>query len=248
MLHPDGRCRTAMDILTLAAMLYDAFAVPFDMAWRPEWSVVLFVGAMATAIVWTLDMLVNLNSGYYEDGILEMSRRRIVRRHLFSTPNCCMQTPPTQRREYRRILRGAGLIVVSFRVAWTDIVRQLSGNLFVYVVIGRYKAADIATTGLRSAFSLCSRSGGYEGSSRGARLDDPSCDGHLHDLYGGEEVGDSGPDSRRGPPGAAGTSTFGSPTTNCAMLTNLGLNLSTCVASRMCVRSHVACHNSIVSK
>lgn len=83
-LHPDGRCRTAMDILTLAAMLYDAFAVPFDMAWRPEWSVVLFVGAMATAIVWTLDMLVNLNSGYYEDGILEMSRRRIVRRYLFT--------------------------------------------------------------------------------------------------------------------------------------------------------------------
>jgi len=88
-LEPSSNCRLLLDMLSLLALCYDMAAIPYALAWDVEivgwWEVMGWI----STIFWTIDLLVGFRTGFFRNGILEMSTRGIAREYLrtFFIPN-----------------------------------------------------------------------------------------------------------------------------------------------------------------
>lgn len=83
-IKPHSHWRVAWDTFGLLFVIYDAFVVPCTLAFQLDQAAFVLEMARALLAYWCLDILLNFNTGFYEKGILQMSRRRIIPNYLLS--------------------------------------------------------------------------------------------------------------------------------------------------------------------
>lgn len=81
-LSPDNPFRLAWDLLSVVALFYDSVTVPFVLAWDPVLEGILLTGMWITPSFWTIDMLLNFCTGYYNKAEMEMRPRAVVVHYL----------------------------------------------------------------------------------------------------------------------------------------------------------------------
>jgi len=84
-IEPASRLRFTIDILSLMVLLYDLVLTPFAIAWEVDMTGILAIGTYITASFWICDLIVSFRTGYYTQGRLEMSPRRIALHYMKRT-------------------------------------------------------------------------------------------------------------------------------------------------------------------
>lgn len=83
-IKPHSHWRVAWDTFGLLFVIYDAFVVPCTLAFQLDQAVFVLEMARALLAYWCADILLNFNTGFYEKGILQMSRGQIIPTYLLS--------------------------------------------------------------------------------------------------------------------------------------------------------------------
>lgn len=81
-LDPSQQFRMVLDITSLLVLCHDLSMIPMVVAWDIELVGVLAVGAWATLIFWTADIVFSFLTGYYHEGELIMDPAKIARKYL----------------------------------------------------------------------------------------------------------------------------------------------------------------------
>lgn len=78
-LHPHSLRRVTWDIIGLNLVVYDVLSIPVMFAWDVPLSRSgpAFAMLLITLVFWGMDMVVGFNTGFFQDGTLILSRRRI---------------------------------------------------------------------------------------------------------------------------------------------------------------------------
>mmetsp|Transcript_75927 Transcript_75927/g.180497 ORF Transcript_75927/g.180497 Transcript_75927/m.180497 type:complete len:1076 (-) Transcript_75927:92-3319(-) len=80
-LHPTSPPRLVVDIVSLFVLAYDLLVTPYVMAFDMQSEHEFVLGSLATLIFWTLSVPINLRSGFFKDGEVELRPGRIVRNY-----------------------------------------------------------------------------------------------------------------------------------------------------------------------
>jgi hypothetical protein len=81
-MSPNARPRLIWDVIGLVLVIYDLFAIPFVFAFEPAETEFTLSMTWFTLLFWTLDIVFSNLVGFYENGELVMSQRRIVVHYL----------------------------------------------------------------------------------------------------------------------------------------------------------------------
>jgi hypothetical protein len=81
-MHPSNHVRVSWDICGLMLIAYDMFCIPLMIAFEPSDNYFFAAMSWITLLFWTFDMFLSLQTGYYENGRLVMSRKRIIRNYV----------------------------------------------------------------------------------------------------------------------------------------------------------------------
>ncbi|CAD8043177.1 unnamed protein product [Paramecium primaurelia] len=76
---PDGSIKMIWDLLCLAFVIYEMISIPFQISFEMEINQEISITSLG---VFTLDILLNFNTGVYLDGILSMKRQKIAKSYL----------------------------------------------------------------------------------------------------------------------------------------------------------------------
>eukprot|EP00930_Biecheleria_cincta_P083366 TRINITY_DN7294_c0_g2_i2.p1 TRINITY_DN7294_c0_g2~~TRINITY_DN7294_c0_g2_i2.p1 ORF type:complete len:887 (-),score=97.89 TRINITY_DN7294_c0_g2_i2:197-2782(-) len=80
-IDPNSRIRTAIDVLSLLAILHDMLVIPWMVAWDINLETIVRDTLIVTAIFWTADTGLSFFTGFYDDGTIE--RRLAVTAHRY---------------------------------------------------------------------------------------------------------------------------------------------------------------------
>ena len=77
--HPYSSACTVWQLISSVLMLYDGMSIPLNLAWDLELRTegFQFLLFLVTVAFWTADILYNLNAGYFDSGMLVLSRSKI---------------------------------------------------------------------------------------------------------------------------------------------------------------------------
>lgn len=81
-LHPNSRMTMAMDFVGVVAVMHDAVVIPVVLAWQLRLSGYLLITSWLTGIIWVIDILLCLNTGFYRNGELQARRSAIICNYL----------------------------------------------------------------------------------------------------------------------------------------------------------------------
>ena len=82
-LHPGSRKRVGLDLLSVVVLSYDLVATPFFLAWDINASSSSFSSLnWFSTIFWTVDIMFQFRTGFYEHGNLQLRNRAIALRYL----------------------------------------------------------------------------------------------------------------------------------------------------------------------
>ncbi|CAK9084005.1 Potassium voltage-gated channel protein eag (Ether-a-go-go protein) [Durusdinium trenchii] len=87
-LHPGGQLRMSWDTIGILLLFLDAVLLPVSLAWNWQkdttgTSSLLLLGLFITGVVfWTLDIVLNFHTSYFDKGILITSQRMICKHYL----------------------------------------------------------------------------------------------------------------------------------------------------------------------
>lgn len=81
-LHPDSAFRIAWDIFAMILIVYQSLEVPFRLCFEVPLTGGWVVFDFIITIVFTLDILICFNTGFYSSGNLLISRKRIVKNYV----------------------------------------------------------------------------------------------------------------------------------------------------------------------
>mmetsp|Transcript_27316 Transcript_27316/g.62938 ORF Transcript_27316/g.62938 Transcript_27316/m.62938 type:complete len:1084 (-) Transcript_27316:119-3370(-) len=80
--HPTSWTRILFDILGFAVLLYDASVVPYFLAWDVPIAGAMWYISVVAVSFWVVDLLLNLVTGYIQDGQLVMSHKAVALNYL----------------------------------------------------------------------------------------------------------------------------------------------------------------------
>ena len=86
--HPLGRVRVTWDLCGLVLLLADAILLPLSLAWdwhqgtKDAGSLFLLVVFLLSLVFWSFDIMMNLNTAFYQRGYLQLSRWEIFKHYM----------------------------------------------------------------------------------------------------------------------------------------------------------------------
>ena len=81
-LHPHSKFRLLLDVVSLFILAFDLTLTPVILAWDMQVSSTFFVMSVVTASWWTVDIIFNFRTGFYHNGVLQMSHSEVATRYL----------------------------------------------------------------------------------------------------------------------------------------------------------------------
>eukprot|EP00931_Biecheleriopsis_adriatica_P057384 TRINITY_DN34030_c0_g2_i1.p1 TRINITY_DN34030_c0_g2~~TRINITY_DN34030_c0_g2_i1.p1 ORF type:complete len:1158 (+),score=223.77 TRINITY_DN34030_c0_g2_i1:59-3532(+) len=81
-LDPNGKTRMLVDLLSLLMVLHDMIAIPWMLAWDIDLQTDVRDTLLCTTLFWTVDIGFSFNTGFYTDGTIERSHRRIALNYI----------------------------------------------------------------------------------------------------------------------------------------------------------------------
>eukprot|EP00928_Gymnodinium_smaydae_P099074 TRINITY_DN9360_c2_g1_i1.p1 TRINITY_DN9360_c2_g1~~TRINITY_DN9360_c2_g1_i1.p1 ORF type:complete len:946 (-),score=88.95 TRINITY_DN9360_c2_g1_i1:332-2878(-) len=83
MLHPNSNIRVLFDVLGIVVLIIELSLTPFSIAWDLP-AIFLQYVTWCTLVFWSMDMISNFRTGYFDHGTLEMRPGSVARHYLRS--------------------------------------------------------------------------------------------------------------------------------------------------------------------
>ena len=81
-IHPHSKFRLLLDVVSLFFLAFDLTLTPVILAWDMQFSSIFFVMSVVSASWWTVDIIFNFRTGFYHNGVLQMSHSDVATRYL----------------------------------------------------------------------------------------------------------------------------------------------------------------------
>ncbi len=133
--HPLGRIRVIWDLCGLVLLLADAILLPLSLAWdwhqgtKDAGSLFLLVVFLLSLVFWSCDIMMNLNTAFYQRGYLVLSRWEIFKHYMQTWYLDCRRLVPCRHQQASTSIldqnsAGSGFIVTSNNLIFNHIQPQ----------------------------------------------------------------------------------------------------------------------------